>query len=127
VPQIEITFNIDAGVYFVSGVFSGFCSYVAWIEGIVNVATKDKATNKDDHYLILGLSDKEIKQMVSESEQYAEQDKAHRDIAEESTKAKSVCADTEKGMSPAFMLPFAVLSAATVVLPYEFVRSLPII
>jgi molecular chaperone DnaK len=43
-----------------------------------------------------GLSDKEIERMVSESEQYAEQDKAHRDIVEESTKAELVCADAEK-------------------------------
>ena len=35
--------------------------------------------------------------MVSDAEQYAEQDKARRDIIEESNKAESVCADTEKG------------------------------
>ena len=46
-----------------------------------------------------GLSDKEIERMVSESEQYAEQDKARRDVIEEANKAESVCADTEKGMS----------------------------
>ena len=45
-----------------------------------------------------GLSDKEIERMVSESEQYAEQDKARRDVIEEANKAESVCADTEKGM-----------------------------
>ena len=44
-----------------------------------------------------GLSDKEIERMVSDAEQYAEQDKARRDIIEESNKAESVCADTEKG------------------------------
>lgn len=76
------------------------------IDGIVNVAAKDKATNKDQSMTIAsssGLSDKEIERMVSESEQYAEQDKARRDIIEESNKAESVCADTEKGMSPAFV------------------------
>ena len=46
-----------------------------------------------------GLSDKEIERMVSESEQYAEQDKARRDVIEEANKAESVCADIEKGMS----------------------------
>jgi len=44
-----------------------------------------------------GLSDKEIERMVSDAEQYAEQDQARRDIIEESNKAESVCADTEKG------------------------------
>ena len=44
-----------------------------------------------------GLSDKEIERMVSDAEQYAEQDKARRDLIEESNKAESVCADTEKG------------------------------
>ena len=50
-----------------------------------------------------GLSDKDIERMVSDAEQYAEEDKARRDIIEESNKAESVCADTEKGMSPAFV------------------------
>jgi molecular chaperone DnaK len=44
-----------------------------------------------------GLNDKEIERMVSDAEQYAEQDKARRDIIEESNKAESVCVDTEKG------------------------------
>ncbi len=44
-----------------------------------------------------GLNDKEIERMVADAEQYAEQDKARRDIIEESNKAESVCADTEKG------------------------------
>lgn len=73
-----------------------------WIDGIVNVGAKDKATGKDQSMTIAsssGLSDKEIERMVSESEQYAEQDKARRDVIEESNKAESVCVDTEKGMS----------------------------
>lgn len=45
-----------------------------------------------------GLSDKDIERMVSDAEQYAEADKARRDVIEESNKAESVCADTEKGM-----------------------------
>ncbi|KAI0313308.1 heat shock protein 70 [Amylostereum chailletii] len=83
VPQIEITFDIDA-------------------DGIVNVSAKDKATNKDQSMTIAsssGLSDKEIERVVSESEQYAEADKARRDIIEEANKAESVCTDTEKAMN----------------------------
>jgi len=55
VPQVEVTFDIDA-------------------DGIVNVSAKDKATNKDQSMTIAagsGLSDAEIERMVSESEQYA--------------------------------------------------------
>ncbi|CAL1711406.1 unnamed protein product [Somion occarium] len=83
VPQIEITFDIDA-------------------DGIVHVTAKDKATNKDQSMTIAsssGLSDKDIERMVSESEQYAETDKARRMVIEEANKADSVCADTEKAMT----------------------------
>jgi len=81
VPQIEITFDIDA-------------------DGIVNVSAKDKATGKDQSMTIASSSsDKEIERMVVEAEQCAEQDKARRDIIEESNKAESVCADTEKAMN----------------------------
>jgi len=83
VPQIEITFDIDA-------------------DGIVNVSAKDKATNKDQSMTIAsssGLSDKDIEKMVSDAEQYAETDKERKALIEESNKADSVCADTEKGMS----------------------------
>jgi molecular chaperone DnaK len=83
VPQIEITFDIDA-------------------DGIVNVAAKDKATNKDQSMTIAsssGLSDKDIEKMVSDAEQYAESDKVRRALIEEANKADSVCADTEKAMN----------------------------
>ncbi|THH33040.1 hypothetical protein EUX98_g1128 [Antrodiella citrinella] len=83
VPQIDITFDIDA-------------------DGIVHVTAKDKATNKDQSMTIAsssGLSDKDIERMVSESEQYAETDKERRAVIEESNKADSVCADTEKAMN----------------------------
>ena len=79
VPQIEITFDIDA-------------------DGIV--PAKDKATNKDQSITIAsssGLSDKEIEQMVSDAEEYAETDKARKTLIEESNKAESVCVNTEKG------------------------------
>ena len=50
-----------------------------------------------------GLSDKEIERMVVDAEQYVEQDKARRDIIEESNKAESVCTDTEKGENSVFI------------------------
>ncbi|TEB30280.1 heat shock protein [Coprinellus micaceus] len=83
VPQIEITFDIDA-------------------DGIVNVSAKDKATNKDQSMTIAsssGLSDKDIERMVSDAEQFAEADKERRALIEEGNKADSVVNDTEKAMS----------------------------
>ncbi len=44
-----------------------------------------------------GLSDRDIEKMVSDAEELAETDKARRALIEESNKADSVCADTEKG------------------------------
>jgi molecular chaperone DnaK len=87
VPQIEITFDIDA-------------------DGIVNVSAKDKATSKDQSMTIAsssGLSDKDIERMVTESEEYAETDKLRKTLIEEANKADSVVHDTEKGKS--FALP----------------------
>jgi molecular chaperone DnaK len=81
VPQIEITFDIDA-------------------DGIVNVGAKDKATGKDQSMTIAsssGLNDSDIERMLRESEQYAETDKQRRAVIEEANRADSVCADTEKG------------------------------
>ncbi|OJT08051.1 Heat shock 70 kDa protein [Trametes pubescens] len=83
VPQIDITFDIDA-------------------DGIVHVTAKDKATNKDQSMTIAsssGLSDKDIERMVEEAEQYAETDKERKQLIEEANKADSVCADTEKAMN----------------------------
>jgi len=83
VPQIEITFDIDA-------------------DGIVNVSAKDKATNKDQSMTIAsssGLSDKDIERMVSDAEEYAESDKSRRTLIEEANKGESVCSDTEKAMN----------------------------
>jgi len=83
VPQIEITFDIDA-------------------DGIVHVTAKDKATNKDQSMTIAsssGLNDKDIERMVADAEQYAETDKARRTLIEEANKADSVCVDTEKAMN----------------------------
>ncbi|KAH9944772.1 heat shock protein 70 family [Amylocystis lapponica] len=83
VPQIDITFDIDA-------------------DGIVHVTAKDKATNKDQSMTIAsssGLSDKDIERMVSDAEQYAESDKERKNVIEEANKAESVCSDTEKAMN----------------------------
>lgn len=83
VPQIEISFDIDA-------------------DGIVNVAAKDKATNKDQSMTIAsssGLSEQDINKMVADAEQFAETDKARKSLIEEANKADSVCADTEKAMN----------------------------
>ncbi|KAF7318065.1 Heat shock protein 70 [Mycena chlorophos] len=83
VPQIEITFDIDA-------------------DGIVNVSAKDKATGKDQSMTIAsssGLSKDDINKMVSDAEQYAESDKERRDLIEMSNKADSFCADTEKSLN----------------------------
>jgi len=66
----------------------------------VNVSAKDKATNKNQSMTIAsssGLNEKDIEKMVADAEQYAEADKARRNLIEEANKADSVCSDTEKG------------------------------
>lgn len=82
VPQIEVTFDIDA-------------------DGIVNVSAKDKATNKDQNMTIAagsGLSEDEIQRMVNDAEQYAEADKERRQVIEEANRAQSVAGETTKAM-----------------------------
>lgn len=83
VPQIEVTFDIDA-------------------DGIVNVSAKDKATNKDQSMTIAagsGLSEDEIERMVNDAEQHAEADKARRVVIEEANRAQSVAGETSKAMA----------------------------
>ncbi|KAG8829041.1 70-kilodalton heat shock protein [Serendipita sp. 399] len=83
VPQIEITFDINA-------------------DGIVNVSAKDKATGKDQSMTVAsssGLSDKDIERMVDDAEKFADEDKARKNVIEMANKADSFCADTEKAMS----------------------------
>ncbi|EJT52723.1 heat shock protein [Trichosporon asahii var. asahii CBS 2479] len=83
VPQIQITFDIDA-------------------DGIVNVSAVDKATNREQSMTIAsssGLSDNEIENMVADAERYAEEDKARRAVIEEANKGESFVADTEKSMA----------------------------
>ncbi len=80
VPQIEVTFDIDAN-------------------GIVNVSAKDKGTGKEQQIRIQasgGLSDADIEQMVKDAEQFAEEDKVRRDAAEAKNNAESLIHTTER-------------------------------
>ncbi|KAH7031099.1 hsp70-like protein [Microdochium trichocladiopsis] len=83
VPQVEVTFDIDA-------------------DSIVHVHAKDKSTNKDQSITIAsgsGLSDSEIEQMVQDSEKYAEQDKERKAAIEAANRTDSVLNDTEKALN----------------------------
>lgn len=83
VPQVEVTFDIDA-------------------DSIVHVHAKDKSTNKDQSITIAsgsGLSDSEIERMVQDSEKYAEQDKERKAVIETANRADSVLNDTEKALN----------------------------
>ncbi|GGD93924.1 chaperone protein DnaK [Tsuneonella deserti] len=80
VPQIEVTFDIDAN-------------------GIVNVSAKDKGTGKEQQIRIQasgGLSDSDIEQMVQDAEKFAEEDKKRRASAEARNQADSLVHATEK-------------------------------
>ena len=80
VPQIEVTFDIDAN-------------------GIVNVSAKDKGTGKEQNIKIQasgGLSDSDIDQMVQDAEKFAEEDKKRRESAEARNQADSLVHATEK-------------------------------
>jgi molecular chaperone DnaK len=82
VPQIEVSFDIDA-------------------DGIVNVGAKDKATGRDQSMSIVassGLSKDEIENMIRDSEKYAEADRQKRDQIEATNQAESVITETEKHM-----------------------------
>ena len=80
VPQIEVTFDIDAN-------------------GIVNVSAKDRATNKEQSITITGqstLSKDDIAKMVKDAEAHAEDDKRRREEAESRNNADSLVYQTEK-------------------------------
>ena len=82
VPQVEVTFDIDAN-------------------GIVQVSAKDKATNKEQQIRIQasgGLSDDDIDKMVQDAESNAEKDKAKRESVEKRNNAESLIHATEKSM-----------------------------
>jgi molecular chaperone DnaK len=83
VPQIEVTFDIDAN-------------------GLVNVSAKDKGTGKEQQIRIQasgGLSDADIEQMVRDAEQFAEDDKKRRDAAEAKNNAESLIHTTERQLA----------------------------
>jgi molecular chaperone DnaK len=80
VPQIEVTFDIDAN-------------------GIVHVTAKDKGTGKEQQIRIQasgGLTDSDIEKMVQEAEQFAEEDKKRRGAAEAKNQAESLIHTTEQ-------------------------------
>ena len=80
VPQIEVTFDIDAN-------------------GILNVSAKDLATQKQQQIRITastGLNEKEIEQMVKDAEQYAGKDKDRKDLAEARNQADHTIYSMEK-------------------------------
>ena len=83
VPQIEVTFDIDAN-------------------GIVNVSAKDKGTGKEQQIRIQasgGLSDADIDQMVKDAEKFAEEDKKRRESAEAKNNADSLVHATEQQLA----------------------------
>lgn len=83
VPQIEVTFDIDAN-------------------GIVNVSAKDKATGKEQQIQIQasgGLSDKDIDQMVKDAEAHAEEDKKRRALVDAKNHGESLVHSTGKSLA----------------------------
>jgi molecular chaperone DnaK len=83
VPQVEVTFDIDAN-------------------GIVNVTAKDKATNKEQQIRIQasgGLSEADINKMVKEAEAHASDDKKRKESAEAKNHADALVHSTEKALS----------------------------
>ncbi len=81
-PQIEVTFDIDAN-------------------GIVNVSAKDKATNKEQQIRIQasgGLSDADIEKMVKDAEANAASDKEKRSLIEARNKAEAMAHEAEKNL-----------------------------
>ncbi|MFW7268528.1 molecular chaperone DnaK [Gluconacetobacter sp. Hr-1-5] len=84
-PQIEVTFDIDAN-------------------GIVSVSAKDKATNKEQQIKIQasgGLSDADIEKMVKDAEANATADKAKKELVEARNQAESLAHQVEKSLAEA--------------------------
>lgn len=83
IPQIEVTFDIDAN-------------------GIVNVSAKDLGTGKEQHITITSstnLSDEDIDRAVKEAEQYAEQDKIRKEAIDAKNEADSMIFQMEKSLN----------------------------
>lgn len=82
VPQVEVTFDIDAN-------------------GIVNVSARDKGTGKEQQIVIQssgGLSKDEIENMIQNAEKYAEEDRVKKERVEASNSAEGIIHDTESKM-----------------------------
>jgi molecular chaperone DnaK len=82
-PQVEVTFDIDAN-------------------GILNVSAKDKATGKEQKIVIKassGLSEDEIKRMVHDAEAHAAEDAKFRELADARNQAEALAHATEKSLS----------------------------
>ncbi|HJP04058.1 MAG: molecular chaperone DnaK [Chromatiales bacterium] len=82
IPQIEVTFDIDAN-------------------GIMNVSAKDKATGKEQKIIIKassGLSDEEIERMVADAESHAEEDQKFRELVDVRNQADAMVHATEKSL-----------------------------
>ena len=82
VPQIEVTFDIDAN-------------------GIVNVTAKDKATNKEQQIRIQasgGLSEADINKMVKDAEAHAAEDKKRRELVDAKNSGEAMAHDAEKAL-----------------------------
>jgi molecular chaperone DnaK len=85
IPQIEVTFDIDAN-------------------GIVNVSAKDKGTGKEQQISIQangGLDDKDIERMIKEAEENAEADKQRREVVDARNGADGMIANVEKSLEEA--------------------------
>jgi molecular chaperone DnaK len=83
VPQIEVTFDIDAN-------------------GIVHVSAKDRGTGKEQQIRIQasgGLNDGDIEKMVQEAERFAEEDKKRREAAEAKNNAEGLIHSTERQLA----------------------------
>uniref|UniRef100_A0A7S0SHI7 Heat shock protein 70 n=1 Tax=Mantoniella antarctica TaxID=81844 RepID=A0A7S0SHI7_9CHLO len=83
VPQIEVTFDIDAN-------------------GIVNVTAKDKSTNKEQQITIQssgGLSDSQVEQMVRDAEAHADADKNRKELIEAKNEADTLMYSAEKNLT----------------------------
>jgi molecular chaperone DnaK len=85
IPQIEVTFDIDAN-------------------GILNVSAKDKGTGKEQQITIknaTNLSEDEVEKMRQDAEKYADEDKKKKDLVDKNNEAESLIFQTEKTLKDA--------------------------
>ncbi len=106
-PQIEVTFDIDAN-------------------GIVHVSAKDKATSKEQSVRIQasgGLSDKDIERMVKEAEAHATEDKSKRELVEAKNQGEAMVHATEKQLVEHAAIPAVASVKGTVETAMSAVRE----